>query len=68
MCRQDLEALAGLDIPDPDSLVESPRDDHIGLRVEIHAEGEVSVTVKSLDEGPRGDVPQPEGLVVGCRH
>lgn len=65
MGGEDLKALAGLHIPHPNGLVEGTGDDDVGLRVEVDAEHVVGVTVEGLYEGPSGNVPEAEGLVVG---
>ena len=41
---QDAEALAGLDVPDADGLVEGSGGDHVRLRVEAAAEGVVGMS------------------------
>lgn len=61
-----VEALAGLDLPNPNRLVERAGDDEVRLGVEVHAEDQVVVTAEGLDAlaGGGACVPDAEGSIV----
>lgn len=63
----DPEALSGLDLPNPDGLVERAGDDEVGLGVEVGAENDVGVAAEGLDALAcwGACVPDAEGAVVG---
>lgn len=65
MRRENAQALPGLHIPDPYRLVEGPGGDHVGLRVEDAAKGEIGVPCQGFEQGRGFKVPDTDCAVVG---
>jgi hypothetical protein len=63
-----LETFSGPDIPNPDTLIKRSGHDQVGLRVEVTAEDVVAVTFQRLEALAGTELPDFEGLVVGCAH
>lgn len=67
MCRYDLDAIAGFDVPETDGIAEGTRGDHVRLRAESAAAYVVVVTLEGSDAGAGGEVPNAERAVIGSR-
>ena len=64
MGRQSLETFARPHIPDPHTLVKTPRHHEVGLRVEITAKCIVGVALQGLEALPARQLPDLQSLVV----
>ena len=60
-----VEGAAGLNIPDPNGLVEGAGDNEVGLGVEIDTEDQVGVAAEGLHAFSGLGVPDAESEVVG---
>lgn len=58
-------SLPSLDVPNPNGLVERPRNDLVRLGVEVDTEDEVGVATEGFDAVGGACVPDADGFVVG---
>lgn len=67
MSRENLETLAGFDIPNTDTFVERSAHNQVGLKVEGTAKDIVGMAGEGLDALAGGEFPYLNGFVIGRR-